>query len=152
MGVEGLVFDLLFVEVLLIKWVEGLTVVAHSFRSMATHVVIFWPLDLAIFLVQPIVERGLFDHFPRILDQLGREDCRRIDGYRWLGNDNAAIEFPRTVGRSAIEVTVGQLLPVAVADEELVAVSAKVSMYSGIGWSSLLLQTDLLHLDLGQVC
>ena len=88
---EGLMFDLLFVKVFLIEWVERLTIVAHSLCSMATHVMIFWSPDLPIFLVQPIVKRGLFDHFPWILDQLGRQYRRRIDGDGWLRNDSIAI-------------------------------------------------------------
>lgn len=63
---EGEMLDLLFREVLGVVRLQRHTVVAHSPRAMLAHPLVFGSLDLAIFLIEEIVEWGLLYHIPRI--------------------------------------------------------------------------------------
>lgn len=64
--------DLLFGHIFRIVWFERHAVVTHASGAMLAHLVIHIPLDLAIFLVQQVIQWGLLHHVPRVLDCGGR--------------------------------------------------------------------------------
>lgn len=64
--VERKVLDLLFREVLGVVRLERHTVVAHSPWAMLAHSLVFGPSNLAISLIEQIIEWGLLDYIPWI--------------------------------------------------------------------------------------
>lgn len=66
--VERQVLDLLFREVFRIVGFKGHAIVTHAFRPMCTHLRVTVTRDLAVLFVQPVIERGLLDNLPGILD------------------------------------------------------------------------------------
>lgn len=80
---EGEVLDLLLGQILRVVGFQGHAVVTHASRPMFAHPQILTALNLAILLVQQVVERRLLHHIPWILDvdsgrsRLGTEgNCR----------------------------------------------------------------------------
>lgn len=60
--------DLVFLEVALVIWLEGLTIVTHSLRPVSAHLLVFLAADLAIELVETIVHLRLLNCLPRVLN------------------------------------------------------------------------------------
>lgn len=65
---KGKVFNLLLSQIFRSERFEGHAVVTHSSGTVSAHLLIFWPRNLAILLVEFIVKRRLFNDLPRILD------------------------------------------------------------------------------------
>lgn len=55
--VEGEMFDLLLSQVFGVIWLERHAIVTHALGTMSTHLHIAGPMDLAVLLVQRIIER-----------------------------------------------------------------------------------------------
>ena len=108
---EGKVFDFSFGKVLRIVWFERHTVIAHPFRSMATHLRVSGTQDLPILLVETVVQGRLLDNFPRVLDEGGGSDRLRSGRYglrrRW--DTIQASWCRRAVGGETICVSVRKL-------------------------------------------
>lgn len=64
--------DLLFLEILWIKGLQRRTVITHAFGSVPAHFKISLSVDLAIFLVQSVIEGRLLHRLPRIRGNLFR--------------------------------------------------------------------------------
>ena len=61
--------DLLLFQVVFAVRFDGHAVIAHAFGSMPAHLLVFLAMDLAILLIQPVVQRHLLDGFPGVLDE-----------------------------------------------------------------------------------
>jgi hypothetical protein len=77
--VKGEVFDLLLSQIFRRKWFEGHAVVTHSSRTVSAHLLILWPHNFAILLVELVVEWRLFNNLPRVFDDLRGRGLRRWD-------------------------------------------------------------------------
>lgn len=103
-----LVFDLLLGKVLGVVWFEGHAVIAHALGTVSAHLGIFWSVDLAILLVQCVVQRRLLDRLPWVLDQLLGSSGRDGDGAQVVCSGNGlAVQSVRAF---RVTVRVGSLL------------------------------------------
>ena len=126
--VEGKVLDLLFGEVFRIVRLEGHAIVAHAFRSMCAHLRITVTRNLPILFVQHVIERGLLDNFPRVLD------CSL-----WAKSDSLILRERRTVQtllaiRSALPLLFSSLL--SIPKKQLIAMPFKPQAQTSISTSA----------------
>lgn len=67
---ERKVLDLLLLQVFGVERFQRHAVIAHALFPMPTHLNISLSWNLAVQLIQSVIQRRLFDHFPRVLDLL----------------------------------------------------------------------------------
>ncbi len=70
MRVEREVLDLFLLQIFCVEWFQRHAVITHSLLSMPAHLDIPFAGNFAVQLVKSVIQGGLFDHFPWVLNFL----------------------------------------------------------------------------------